>query len=233
MNTIKKIKKQLNIFIKKNNLKRHISLKADRVVLYNLFSTVSNSMFAMIKITIGLVLWSLWFLIFGFYYLILLAIRAYFLFRYKQVRIANFSNLERRKLEEIYLREGGIFYSILGLVLVGLSTFMFVHGQPQNYNHNIVLFIALIGFIKIVTSVIGWINSRQFNSPIISYLKALNLADGLVAIVMTQYALLSYKHSEFASSSTGLFGICIGFVLIIVGIAISTRFFRKSLKKGA
>ncbi|MGX4593098.1 hypothetical protein JNUCC76_04060 [Leuconostoc sp. JNUCC 76] len=43
-----------------------------------------------------------------------------------------------------------------------------------------------------MTSVVGWLKARHFRSPIITYLKSLNLVDGLVAIVMTQYALLSY-----------------------------------------
>lgn len=100
---------------------------------------------------------------------------------------------------------------------------MYFKSQPQHYGQNVVLLIALIGFTKIVTSIVGWIKSRRFKSPIITYLNSLNFADGLVAIVMTQYALLTYEHESSASSSTGLFGAVIGCILVILGLIISFK----------
>lgn len=229
MKIIDKVTNKTNALIDKHNLRRHITEKADRVVLYNAASTISNSLFALIKLAVGLVFWSLWFLIFGGYYIILLAIRSYFLWRYQQIRVSAISLAEREKIEMKYLREGGILYALLGAALVGLSAYMYFKGQPQHYNQSIVLLIALIGFTKIVTSIVGWVKSRRFRSPIITYLKSLNFADGLVAMVMTQYSLLSYEHSANASSSTGLFGAAIGLVLVIVGLVIAMRAHIKSV----
>lgn len=231
MQLIKKITTKFNDIIDHHNLRHHISEKSDRVVLYNAASTISNLVFALIKLTIGIFFLSLWFLIFGGYYIILLAIRSYFLWRYRQIRVSNINPLEREKIEIRYLREGGILYGLLSMALVTLSIYMYIVNEPQRYNQSIVLLIALIGFTKIVTSVVGWIKARHFRSPIITYLKSLNLADGLVAIVMTQYALLSYENSPSASSSTGLFGAAIGIFLIIVGLVITLRAHIKSISR--
>ncbi len=97
---------------------------------------------------------------------------------------------------------------------------MLFYGQEQKYNQSLVLLIALMGFTKIISSVVGWVKSRNFKSPIILFLKSLNIADGLVAIVFTQYSLLSMERSSSATSATGLFGIGIGICLIFVGFFI-------------
>lgn len=99
MQLIKKITTKFNDIIDHHNLRHHISEKSDRVVLYNAASTISNLVFALIKLTIGIFFLSLWFLIFGGYYIILLAIRSYFLWRYRQIRVSNINPLEREKLK--------------------------------------------------------------------------------------------------------------------------------------
>ena len=70
MQLIKKITTKFNDIIDHHNLRHHISEKSDRVVLYNAASTISNLVFALIKLTIGIFFLSLWFLIFGGYYII-------------------------------------------------------------------------------------------------------------------------------------------------------------------
>lgn len=209
--------------VKKYNLKRHIEYKADRVVLYNAFSTINNSIFAIIKLIIGVVFLSLWFLIFGGYYLALLSVRIYFLRCYMQVRTSDLDLNQRQKVETHYLYEGGLLFSGLGVILISLSGYMYFYGHNQHYNKVVVLLIALMGFTKIISSIIGWFKAHRFRSPIILFLKAVSIADGLVAIVITQYVLLSYRHASSATSSTGLFGIGIGFVLVIIGILITIR----------
>lgn len=223
MTLINNIKNYFNKLIDRHNLRRHIIEKADRIVLYNAASTITNFLFALLKIVVGLLFWSLWFMIFGGYYVLLLAIRSYFLWRYQQVRMSALSLTQRKIIETKYLREGGFFYALLGAALVVLSAYMYYRGQPQHYNQSIVLLIALIGFVKIGTSIAGWIRARHFHSPIITFLKSLNFADGLVAIVMTQYALLAYEKSPQASSSTGLFGAVIGCMLVLLGLSISLK----------
>ncbi len=219
----KKIVNRFNLIIEKLHLRQHIKHKSDRVVLYSALNTISNSMFAIFKIIVGLLFWSMWFLIFGGYYIVLLTARIYFLYRYTKIRKSNLDFSERLAIEKHYLREGGLLYSLLGFLLASLSGYMYVYGYDENYNQSVVLLIALMGFTKIISSVVGWVKARSFHSPIILFLKSLNIADGLVAIVMTQYVLLSYEHSASASSATGLFGMGIGLFLMIGGIAIVVR----------
>ncbi len=133
---------------------------------------------------------------------------------------------ERLIVENRCLREGGALYSFLGMTFTAFSCYMFFYGREQNYNQSLVLLIALMGFTKIISSVIGWVKSRNFKSPIILFLKSLNIADGLVAIVFTQYSLLSMERSSSATSATGLFGIGIGICLIFVGFFIILKSFK-------
>ncbi len=223
---IKKIKNFLLILLKKYNLKEIISRKEDRVVLYSALSTISSSFFGLFKLIIGLYFFSLWFLLFGVYYIVLFVTRLYFIHKYSKVRVYHLPQKERLKIENKYLREGGILYGFLGITFAGTSYFMLQHGINQHYNRNIVLLIALMGFTKIISSIISWFKVKKFKSPIISFLKALSLADALVAITLTQYAILTMEHSANASFSTGMFGIGIGVGFILIGIMVTIKSFK-------
>ncbi|WP_257613712.1 hypothetical protein, partial [Oenococcus oeni] len=215
-----KVMNYLKSIINSLHLQKHVENKPDRVVLYNALSTITNFIFAVFKLIIGLIFFSLWFLIFGSYYMVLFAIRVYFLHKYTKVRKSDLSRSERLVIENNCLREGGALYSLLGMTFTAFSCYMLFYGQEQKYNQSLVLLIALMGFTKIISSVVGWVKSRNFKSPIILFLKSLNIADGLVAIVFTQYSLLSMERSSSATSATGLFGIGIGICLIFVGFFI-------------
>ncbi|MBW1606376.1 hypothetical protein [Lactobacillus sp. Sy-1] len=223
------MKNKLDQLLIKLKIKRHFINKADRIALFSLFNTFTSAIIAIFKIGLGIFYLSNWFLIFGFYYLILFFTRVYFLRRYTQIRLQNLTAAKRIAKEDLYLREGGLLYSLLGFALAGISGYMYTYGSNQSYSELVIEMIALMGFIKIISSVVGWFKTRKFNSPILLFLKALNIADGLVAIVMTQYVILSYEHSPSASSSTGLFGMGIGSCLVVIGIVILIRshFFRK------
>lgn len=221
-----KVMGYLKSIVNNLHLQKHVENKSDRVVLYNALSTFTNFIFAVFKLFVGLIFFSLWFLIFGSYYMVLFSIRVYFLHKYTKVRKSDLSTSERLIVENRCLREGGALYSFLGMTFTAFSCYMLFYGREQNYNQSLVLLIALMGFTKMISSVVGWVKSRNFKSPIILFLKSLNIADGLVAIVFTQYSLLSMERSSNATSATGLFGIGIGICLIFVGFFIILKSFK-------
>ncbi len=221
-----KVMGYLKSIVNNLHLQKHVENKSDRVVLYNALSTFTNFIFAVFKLFVGLIFFSLWFLIFGSYYMVLFSIRVYFLHKYTKVRKSDLSTSERLIVENRCFREGGALYSFLGMTFTAFSCYMLFYGREQNYNQSLVLLIALMGFTKMISSVVGWVKSRNFKSPIILFLKSLNIADGLVAIVFTQYSLLSMERSSSATSATGLFGIGIGICLIFVGFFIILKSFK-------
>lgn len=216
-----------------SNFKRYFAEKSDRIVLYSALNTLPNATFAIFKIGVGLFYLSFWFLTFGGYYLALLAIRLNFLRAYHHVRTTNETVTERIREEKHYLFDGGLYYAGLGFFFTLLSFTLYMRNQNEHYTRFIAISIATIGFVKIIAAIISWFNTRKLKSPLISYLKALSLADGLLAIVMTQYALLSYQGESDASTTTGIFGMGIGTLLIVIGfvIALRSRHLKKQIKR--
>lgn len=228
---MKLIKKIFWEYADKYKITNLIQQKADRVVLYNTVSTVSSFFVGLFKFVVGLILFSMWFALFGVYYLVLFGIRIFFLHKYYRMRTDKRLPNQKYLLENHYLKLGGMLYTFLGITFTGVSVYMVQHETVNNYNMNLVLLLALTGFIKIITSIVGWIKARNFKSPIISFLKTLNIADGLMSIALTQYAILSMEHEKSASVSTGRFGIGIGIVLMLIGIFITIKSARNKFEQ--
>lgn len=212
----------LEVIGKKLNLHRHVSEKSDQHAIYASLNTVENLLFAIFKIVVAAVYLSGWFLIFGVYYLIMFITRCIFLHLYTKQRINNSYYGQRE-----YLIVGGLFYIVLGGVLSTICLYMYRFGGSQNYSKTIMLIIATLGFVKIISSIVGLIRSRHLKNPLIMYLKSLNVIDGLLAIVITQYAILSTQHAPNASKSTGLFGLVIGIIILIIGLIILVKNIKK------
>lgn len=205
----------LEVTAKKLNLHKHVSEKSDQHAIYASLNTIENLLFAIFKIIIAAVYLSGWFLIFGVYYLIMFITRCIFLHLYTKQRINNSSYAQRE-----CLIVGGLFYIVLGGVLSAICLYMYRFGGMQTYSKVVMLIIATFGFVKIISSIVGLIQSRHLYNSLIMYLKSLNVIDGLLAIVITQYAILSTQHAPNASQSTGLFGLGIGLIILLLGIFI-------------
>ncbi|KPN82418.1 Uncharacterized protein RZ76_08530 [Apilactobacillus kunkeei] len=205
----------LEVIAKKLNLHKHVSEKSDQHAIYASINTIENLLFAIFKIIVAAVYLSGWFFIFGVYYLIMFITRCIFLHLYTKQRINNSFYAQRE-----YLIVGGLFYIVLGGVLSTICLYMYRFGGSQNYSKTIMLIIATLGFVKIISSIVGLVRSRNLKNPLIMYLKSLNVIDGLLAIVITQYAILSTQHAPNASTSTGIFGLVIGLIILLIGVFI-------------
>ncbi|MFT8384238.1 MAG: hypothetical protein ABF639_10110 [Lacticaseibacillus paracasei] len=124
---------------------------------------------------------------------------------------------------------GGIGYCTIGVTFGIFCYVMYRHGYNQQFNLNAVLVIALIGFTKLTSAVVGLVRSRHLLSPLITLLKAYSVADGVTALVLTQYALLTYEHSTDVSTTTGLFGMVISVIVVLVGLWITFFAARRDL----
>ncbi|WP_054761384.1 hypothetical protein [Secundilactobacillus collinoides] len=123
----------------------------------------------------------------------------------------------------------GLFFIGLGAIFAVFCLSMYFNGYHQHFSANVTYIIALIGFVKIINSSISLVRSRKHHNHLITILKLFNVVDGAVAIVLTQYAILTLERSANANSSSGLFGFGIGIVIVILGV----WFLVRSRQRGA
>lgn len=200
-------------------IQRHTHTKADRIALFSMITSSSNLLLALIKIGLGLFLSSFWLLIFGGYYLILFSARAFLLKRYTINRAQ-----QSDRLIQLF---DGILYVVLGISFTICSFVMFRGGNDTHFNTLTAITVATIGFYKIIVAIIGFIRVKKLNRGSLLLLKVISLADGAVALVLTQFALLSSQHSQSVNKSTGLFGMAVGIAISLLGFILIFFTYRK------
>jgi hypothetical protein len=211
----------LNAIIQRLHLPFNIDHRRDRVALYAALSVPVGLLMAVAKLVMGVLFFSNWLLIFGTYYLILLIFKIVTLRQYQRIRVKQAPVNTKIRAEQAFLTLGGIGYCLIGLSFGIFCFVMFAHGYNQQFNLNAALIVAMLGFFKLTSAIIGLVRSRHLLSPLITLLKAYSVADGMTAIVLTQYALLTYQHSAQATTATGLFGMAVSLLIVIVGIWIT------------
>lgn len=212
----------LNAVIQHLHLPFNLDHRRDRVALYAALSVPIGLILAATKLIMGIVFLSSWLLIFGTYYTILLAVKVLALWHYRQIRMSDSPISTKIRAEQAFLTLGGLGYMLIGIVFGVFCYVMYQQGYNQKFNLNAALVVAMIGFFKLITAIVGLVRSRHLLSPLITLLKAYSVADGMTAIVLTQYALLTYQHSPQATTATGLFGMSISAVIVLVSIWIMT-----------
>lgn len=80
--------------------------------------------------------------------------------------------------------------------------------------------IAVKAFTCLITAIIGLIKAqRKYRHPILTLLKWINVADGAVALLLTQISILSLiENSRVASRSSGHLGYLISICIFVIGI---------------
>lgn len=204
-------------WLRETRLTRHYENPIDRMALLSAVSLPFGLLVALVKLVLGIALGSAWLLLFGGYYLVLVLAKAFLLQRYSWERLERISAAQLQRHLLLGQRVGGGSYVLLGAVFTGICGWLYRSGVDVHYSKNVTLVIATIGFVKFISAVVGLIRARHLDNAWVRLLKAFNVANGSVAIVLTQYALLEMQRSAAASSSTGLFGMGVGVVLMVVG----------------
>jgi hypothetical protein len=195
-----------------------VAQDTDRIVLTGVVGVPISLLLAIIKLVMSAIYLSTWLLGFGLYYLVMVLAKAWLAYRYTKIRLITDSTQQRTAAERQELGLGGLLFSLVGLIFSAFCYQMYHQGFNQHFSDNATYLIALIGFIKLISAVVGLVRTRRHKSTLISLLKAFGLADGCVALVLTQYAILTMQHSTSANSATGLFGLGIGLVILLVGL---------------
>lgn len=208
---------RIKTWVNAGPLSRYIGDAQDRIVLFGALSTPVSLVMALIKLILGLVYLSTWLLGFGLYYLVLVLAKVWLYVRYTRIRKQVLPPAATKREQYREMVAGGTLFAVLGLVFAIFCAYMLLHGYSRTFSLGAVLTIATIGFVKLISAIVNLLRARKHRSPLISLLKTFSLADGLVAIVLTQYAILAMKKSPTVNTSTGLFGLVIGVILMGVG----------------
>lgn len=184
-------------------------------------SSVSFSMNAVVgigQLTIGLFLWSPWYIVNALYYLLLGAARGQALTKYKKI-INLEDGDERYDNEFIIYKRSGLLICLLGGSYMGICIWMFMTGESRVQNErSLVIGVATVAFTKIGVAIYGMIVNRKRYSPIVSLLKTISFLDALVSLVITQCTLLTMSESDVAVSSSALFGMGVSTVFLAMGV---------------
>ncbi|GAF38339.1 hypothetical protein FC83_GL001722 [Agrilactobacillus composti DSM 18527 = JCM 14202] len=198
---------------------RHAGQKSDRMALYSAMASFNNFVLALVKIALGLYIQSWWLLIFGSYYVILLAMRLLLLRYYTKLR--DQKHQVRRSAaqpDSQWLGISGLLFTLLGLSFGGCALIMYRGGYAVHFTKIMAIAVATIGFYKIIMAAVSFFKVRKLAHRPLLFLKGVSIVDGAVAVVLTQYALLSSENSPTTNAATGLFGMGIGLLIVSVGI---------------
>lgn len=188
-----------------------------RTAVITLASFSLNALMGVGKLVLGVILFSPWLIVSSVYYIVLSLARGQALRSFDRNRTITDKAKQYNNEFEIY-KKGGVLICFLAAAYAAVCLRMYFVEDPIIYKGSIVLIIALIAFIKVGVAIFGMIKTRGLNSPIISVVKKLNFIDAIVAIVITQCAILTMQGSEHAVSSSVAFGLGCSLLFFSLGV---------------
>ncbi|RAW12901.1 hypothetical protein DC345_21725 [Paenibacillus taichungensis] len=195
----------------------YLGNKQDRAAMSNAASLVINALIGIGKLTLGLYLFSGWFITNAVYYLILCVARAQVLHQYNVAKRIE-SPQERYILEIQVYKRGGILLCILGVSYLLVCLRMYLLGDTFVFKGYIVYLVAAVAFTKLAFGISGTIANRHLKNPLISTLKMINFTDAMVSIVVTQATLLTMEGSPHAINTSACFGMGCSVLFCLIGV---------------
>lgn len=136
---------------------------------------------------------------------------------------------EVRKKQHTCYHNIGFIVFISSIIFVVYNLRMFITEKSStNYSSGVAIAIAAVTFTEIVLAVNGSITARKSQEPIIEAIKLTNLAAALISLVLTQTAILSFKHKGSIALYNGFSGIFMGSLAALIGLYMMLR----NLQKG-
>ncbi len=151
-------------------------MKAYVSIIINLAYAVGNCM-------IGFFTHSWWFITVGAYYAVL-TITRFFILQIKRKVNKNFG------IDFFAKRVTGILLVVLSFCIVGVNILSALKERGTAFHEIVMIAIATYTFAKITIAIIGMVNARHTNSPVIKTLRNISLADACVSIYSMQRSML-------------------------------------------
>ena len=190
-----------------------------------------NLLYAALKLSMGIVYRSDWFMALGIYYLLLAAMR------YSLQRHIDWKAAVRDIPEELRrCRVCGIELLLMTLALMGLVTLMLLQRGGYRYPGLLIYGMALYTFYAMTIAVINVVKFKRKGSPVLYAAKALNLVAALVSLLALQTALIfEFGGGEaYRRLMTGITGSAVCAIVLAVAvamIALATRDLKRAAVK--
>ena len=211
----------------KKIIRNFINTKTDdKIVFFLLVTTIINIGSFIFKITMGIIIPSIWFLINALFYLVSILARGISIKSYQKIRILEDESVKLKIGYKNYYNNG-LLLTLLGLTYFGVCAYMIFHPTLNNINGYMVYAVALQAFVSLGVSIYGIVKYKRDKSPIMLAVKNTNFCNSLTSIVLTQVVLLdNFGGNTKYEMLNGLTGILASVIIIIVGISMS-----KGIKK--
>jgi len=209
-----KVPAKIKSFIYENKYSNRYMTDIPFRVKTSLYLSLSfNLIYAVFKLLTGILYASFWFGAEAVYYIILCAVRFLLL---RHVRKED-DDLKREFQE---YRFCGYLLFALNAALTGVVYQMINSGKGPQYPGFLIYAAATYAFLCLTLAIINVVKYRKFNSPVLSAVKAINLAKALVAMFSLQTAMFaSFGGSEdFQHIMNSITGGCVCF--FIFGMAV-------------
>lgn len=192
--------------------------KKDRIVLFLIGSTIGNSLVAVIKFVLSLLIPSMWFFVNAIFSFALAICRFLTIKKYGKIRkIENIS--KKIEMEYSVYINNGILLILTGIAYFFVSSYMYYKGTNTNMHEYITYLVALIAFTSIGTAIYGMVKYKRNKEPIIKGIKITNFAKALTSIVLTQVVLLDIYAEGYNSTINGYTGMGVSLIIILLGLS--------------
>ncbi|MCL2062127.1 MAG: hypothetical protein FWH03_05865 [Firmicutes bacterium] len=165
-----------------------------------------NLVYGLAAAIISAVTLTLYLGIIGLYNLIFGITKLYGLWGYKKVTTEGLTPEAVQKTESELAKNMAICGSVMTFLVFSYSIvdLFFFPENPSNYGLWILIFVAASAFVKLVFSGIESIRAKKSKNIIIYHIKLLGNANGLVALGLTQRAILFFVEYEHARLVSGI-----------------------------
>lgn len=194
----------------RNLIKKFRSIPEEKkIIVYGKLAFFKNLFYFLFKILVG-VYFNSWFLI---------AIAIYSLFiGYVKNNCSSGLRKNKENIKDIhaYIR-GGVVLAISSVFYIVYSVFSIYY--PSNFEYNMIIAIAIAAFAtySIAISIVGVCKTKGKTMLIKEY-KLTNFATAFNNLVLTQIVLLSFSNVENSAFYNGLIGICVGVIILGIGL---------------
>lgn len=192
--------------------------KGHRTALFASFSTLRNLAYSLGMLVLAGLSWSIFLTINGAYQLILSLIRI--------LNVASYSRAMRGQVTDRskISRFTGAAIILLGMVYFAINLYFYRVRPVEEISHRYMLMTATVAFVKLGSSIWGFIANRKSKDPEVISIRLLSLVDATVSIVTTQRVILTFvEGGESAAQSSPLFGMAISLGFVLVGLYLLLR----------
>lgn len=197
----------------------------ERTVLMTALGLVINLIYGLGNGVMGFMSGSLWLITMSAYYLIISVMR----FSVVSFERKNPSgSMENELFAELF---SGCMFIVLGIVVSGTTVLAIKQNIGTKYHEIIMITIATYTFTKITFAIMNLCKCRKYNSPLLTTIRNISLADAAVSIFSMQRSML-VSFGEIEQSSARILNILTGTAVSIIVIILGINLIRKGKKNG-